>query len=95
MFCLAWGCRFFAKGAVDAYNSPTVLVAASNFSHNTATGIIKMEAYRGHSAGLSISELAKMYTSLCVILVFINVITAHKVFTGDAECGFVVRLCVK
>ena len=44
------------QGAVDIYNCPTVLVSASNFSHNAIDGITKSQAYRGHSAGLSISK---------------------------------------
>ena len=50
VFC----CRFFSRGAVDAYNSRTVLIQSTNFSHNQLNNLAKEDAYRGHSAGLSI-----------------------------------------
>ena len=48
--------RFFTKGAVDVYNSPTVLVSGSEFAHNSISFVSKADPYRGHSAGLSIGE---------------------------------------
>ena len=53
--------RFFSKGAVDVYNSRTVLVQQTTFSHNILSSVVKDEAYRGHSAGLSIGEWASKH----------------------------------
>ena len=49
-------CRFFSQGAVDVYNSDTVLVTGSNFSHNVLNNVSKPDPYRGHSAGLSLGK---------------------------------------
>lgn len=48
-------CRYFTQGAVDIYNCHCVEVIYSMFAHNGPVQVLKRQAYRGHSGGLSVA----------------------------------------
>lgn len=49
-------CSEFIQGALDIFNSPTVIVRASNFSGNGFVTTVKSGSYRGHAGAISIGE---------------------------------------
>ena len=48
-------CRYFNQGAVDIFNCHNVEIMYSRFAHNGPVRVLKLEAYRGHSGGLSVA----------------------------------------
>ena len=49
-------CSGFIQGALDIFNSPTVIVRTSNFSGNGFATTVKPQSYRGHAGAISIGE---------------------------------------
>lgn len=49
-------CSGFIQGALDIFNSPTVIVRMSNFSGNGFATTVKAESYRGHAGAISLGE---------------------------------------
>lgn len=48
-------CRYFNQGAVDIFNCHSVEIMGSRFAHSGPVRVLKLEAYRGHSGGLSVA----------------------------------------
>lgn len=49
-------CSGFIQGALDIFNSPTVIARTSNFTGNGFATTVKPDSYRGHAGAISIGE---------------------------------------
>ena len=55
MIIYSYTCRYFNQGAVDIFNCHSVEITDSRFADNGPVRVLKVEAYRGHSGGLSVA----------------------------------------